>query len=89
MVQTEMGYMTAKNLAQRLRKVPCFNDQEKARELNLDKDTLITPMTPYQDQVRFKVFEFEKLIDSSNIKVEDQIAIAEVIQKNYNDCGGT
>ena len=80
--------MTAKNLAERLKKISCFYDAESAKKLKLDKDTLITPITPYKNQVRFKVFEFDKLIDSSNIQLEDQIAIAQVIGQNYNQYDG-
>lgn len=51
-------------------------------------DTLITPLTPYKKRIRFKVFEMEKLIDSSNITVEDQLNIAQIIFDNYKNFDG-
>jgi hypothetical protein len=48
-----------------------FYDEDKAQELGLDAETLITPVTPYKKRIRFRVFEMENLIDSSNIRVED------------------
>lgn len=88
MVQTEMGYMVAKDMHLRLKKIHCFHDEKKAQELDLDERTLITPVTPYKNRVQFKVFEFEELIDSSNIQLQDQINIAEVVEKNYKDYDG-
>ena len=63
--------MTAKNMHQRLKKIHCFYDENKAKELNLEENVLVTPVTPYKNRVQFKVFEFEELIDSSNIQIQD------------------
>jgi hypothetical protein len=70
MVHSDDGYVPSFGLAQRLKKYDKFYDEEKAAELNLAEDTLITPVTPFKKRIRFKVVEFEKLIDSSNITVE-------------------
>jgi 60kDa lysophospholipase len=51
MVQTEMGYMVAKDIHLRLKKIHCFHDEKKAQELDLDERTLITPVTPYKNRV--------------------------------------
>ena len=71
MVQTENGYQPAKNLAQRLKAYKTFYDPEESKKLGVDDETLVTPPTAYHNRIRFKVFEFEKLIDSSNIEVDD------------------
>jgi lysophospholipase len=88
MVQSENGYVPCFGLADRLKKYDKFYDGEKATELGLPSDTLITPVTPYKKRIRFKVIEFEKLIDSSNITVEDQMRIAQVIFDNYKSFDG-
>jgi len=71
MVHTEMGYDVAKDLYKRLKKVHCLHDHDKAAELQLDEDTLVTPFTPYKNFIKYKCLEFEKLIDSSNIQIKD------------------
>jgi hypothetical protein len=76
MVKSENGYICAKGLANRLKMIDKFYDADKARELGLDDNTLITPVTPYKKRIRFRVYEMENLIDSSNIRVEDQLKIA-------------
>ena len=88
MVHSDNGYVPAKGLAERLKKYDKFYDADKAQELNLPFDTLITPLTPYKKRIRFKVFEMEKLIDSSNITVEDQLNIAQIIFDNYKNFDG-
>jgi hypothetical protein len=45
----------------------------------LSDDWLVTPQTVYKTRIKYRVMEFEKLIDSSNIELEDQTKIAEVI----------
>jgi len=61
--------MTDKGLHNRLKKIHMFYDKEKAKELDLDENTLITPPTPYKNAIRFSCLEFEHLIDSSNITI--------------------
>lgn len=69
MVQSNNGYVPSKGLADRLKKLSQFYDPEFASEMQLPDDTLITPMTPYKKRIQFRVFEFDHLIDSSNITV--------------------
>jgi hypothetical protein len=71
MVHTEHGYMTEKGLHNRLKKIHMFYDKEKAKQLNLDERTLVTPITPYKNAIRFSCLEFDTLIDSSNITLEN------------------
>jgi lysophospholipase len=88
MVQSENGYVSSKGLANRLKRYDQFYDIEKAKELGLKEDTLITPVTPYGKRIRFRVLEFEKLIDSSNITVAQQMDIARCIYDNYKSYDG-
>ena len=62
--------MTAPGLAKRLQKHTCFYDVEAAN-LCRDENDLITPVTPYGNRIRVRVLEYETLIDSSNITIED------------------
>lgn len=70
MVHSENGYVASRGLANRLKDYRMFYDADKAKELGLRDDTLITPVTPYGKRIQFTIYEFENLIDSSNIKVE-------------------
>ena len=70
MVQTDHGYEPAKGLAQRLKGHKTFYDAEESERLQVDDDTLITPVTAYKSRIRFKVLEFDDLIDSSNVAIE-------------------
>lgn len=47
--------------------------------MGLESEWLVTPETPFGKRIRFKVLEYENLIDSSNIEVSDQIKIAQSI----------
>ena len=45
-------------------------------------------MTPHGKRIRFKVLEFDNLIDSANINIKDQIKIAKTIEDNYKHYDG-
>lgn len=71
MVNTDHGYVAAPGLADRLKTHSSLYDAQHAKEIDLDDDTLVTPPTMYKSRIRYKVCEFEHLIDSSNILIED------------------
>jgi len=71
MTQTPNGFAPAKGLANRLKAYKTFYDREESEKLEVDEDTLVTPPTAYKTRIRFKVLEFEDLIDSSNISVDE------------------
>jgi lysophospholipase len=54
----------------------------------LPEDTLITPVTPYEKRIRYRVIEFDELIDSANITVKQQMEIAQCIFDNYKQYDG-
>ena len=39
--------------------------------MELDEDTLITPVSPFKNRVKFTVLEYDNLIDSSCINLDD------------------
>ena len=88
MVQTANGYAPMKGLANRLKQSHEFYDKEFANSINLSSEWLVTPVTPLKQRIRFQVLEYDNLIDSSNIRVEDQIKIAHTIRDNYKDFDG-
>jgi len=83
MVNTPNGYVAAPGLAGRLKKNEIFFDKEHAEQMGLDPSWLVTPETPFGKRIRFRVLEYDTLIDSSNIEVADQIKIAQSIFDNY------
>ena len=88
MVQTPDGYIPAKGLANRLKAFKTFYDEEESKRLGVDDDTLVTPKTAYKTRIRFRVLEFDDLIDSSNIDLGLQTQIARVIEQHYKDYDG-
>ena len=52
--------------------------------MNCKSNECITPVTPFDQRVFYKVVEFEELLDSSNLTIADQKQIAQMIQENYN-----
>lgn len=73
-------------------RVPCFNDGSDVSQMevvtNANGDlkghpSLRTPVTAYGRQVRYTVFEFEELLDSSSINAKGWAQIAQAIYQNY------
>jgi 60kDa lysophospholipase len=52
--------------------------------MGIEDNECITPITPFQKRIMYKVVEFDDLIDSSNINIEDMIKIATMIKDSYN-----
>lgn len=70
---------------------PSFNDGSDPTEINVlaDNDKIIphrslrTPLSTYQKHVRYVVFEFDDLLDSSSINAIGWTQIAKTIYQNY------
>ena len=71
MVNTPNGYEPAAGLAGRLKAYKTFYDRELSEREQCDEHTLITPMSPFNSRIRFRVHEFETLIDSSCVDLSD------------------
>ena len=69
MVHSEKGYVAARGLAECLKKNVTLHDAEYATQLS--GEWLVTPCTSFGKHIRYKILEFESLIDSSNIEIED------------------
>ncbi|KAL3470418.1 asparaginase-domain-containing protein [Aspergillus californicus] len=75
-----------------LARVPTFNDGSNSTMLDVvtngENDirahpSLRTPLTAYGRRVRYTVFEFDELLDSSSIDAKGWAEIAETIERNY------
>ncbi|OJJ48970.1 hypothetical protein ASPZODRAFT_1364245 [Penicilliopsis zonata CBS 506.65] len=75
-----------------LARVPTFNDGSNPSPMDVVVNSkndirahasLRTPQTLYGRQVRYTVFEFEELLDSSSIDAKGWAEIAEAIYRNY------
>ena len=67
--KSESGYIIKQGLCNRLKKISYFYDEDKALELGLRDDQLITSETPYKKRIRYNILEFEDLIESNNITI--------------------
>lgn len=56
---------------------------DESKNFNLEKDFLITPETLIGNRIFYKIFEFETIIDSSNMNMEYWKKIGRSIEKFY------
>ncbi|GLI75030.1 hypothetical protein PoHVEF18_003280 [Penicillium ochrochloron] len=87
------GFIPARGFQQNcMARVPCFNDGSAPAELDVvtkggrditPHPSLRTPVTTYGRQVRYTVYEFEELLDSSSINAKGWAEIAQTIFQNY------
>lgn len=93
MQRSPSGFIPARGFQKTaLSRVPTFNDGSNPDPLDVVVDvtgtrkshpTLRTPMSAYDRQVRYTVFEFEELLDSSSIDAHGWAEIARTIYWNY------
>ncbi|OQD74322.1 hypothetical protein PENDEC_c011G02634 [Penicillium decumbens] len=87
------GFVPARGFQDKcVARVPCFNDGSSPFHMDVVTNaagdvnghpSLRTPVTTYGRQVRYTVFEFEELLDSSSIDAKGWTQIAETIFQNY------
>lgn len=94
MQRSPSGFIPARDFQQTcLAKMPIFNDASRPA-VNMDVvvnaagekrkyASLRTPPSLYERQVRYTVFEFEELLDSSSIDSKGWAEIAQTIYNNY------
>ena len=72
MVSTDHGYVPSRGLAKRLKNHGTFNDKQHCKDIGMpdDSEALITPVSPFGQRVRFRIHEFDDLIDSSCVTLE-------------------
>lgn len=80
MVHTPQGYMAAPGIIKRFQTYNNLHDIEFAQSMGLQPDECITPITPFQKRIFYKVIEFEDLLDSSNIRIEDFVKMADTVK---------
>jgi lysophospholipase len=87
------GFIPARGFQDKcMARVPTFNDGSPSTTMDVvanaaneikEHPSLRTPMTAYGRQVRYTVFEFEELLDSSSIDAKGWAEIAETVFRNY------
>ncbi|CEJ60443.1 Putative Lysophospholipase [Penicillium brasilianum] len=87
------GFVPARGFQENcMARVPCFNDGSAPAEMDVvtqggrditPHPSLRTPVTTYGRQVRYTVYEFEELLDSSSIDAKGWAEIAQTIFQNY------
>ncbi|KAJ5304177.1 uncharacterized protein N7443_003837 [Penicillium atrosanguineum] len=87
------GFVPARGFQDKcMARVPCFNDGSPSFHMDVVTNaagdvkghpSLRTPITAYGKQVRYTVFEFEELLDSSSIDAKGWTQIAQTIFQNY------
>ncbi|KAJ5256667.1 hypothetical protein N7478_012771 [Penicillium angulare] len=87
------GFIPARGFQEKcMARVPSFNDGALSTPMDVITDStgtvqthpsLRTPITTYGRQVRYTVYEFEELLDSSSIDAKGWSQIAETVFQNY------
>ena len=71
MVHTPKGYVAQKGFVNRLKVYSNLYDKEFSDAMNCKSNECITPVTPFDQRVFYRVEEFDELLDSSNLTIED------------------
>lgn len=87
------GFIPARGFQEQcLSRVPTFNDGSDSKMMDVvvneasdvkEHHSLRTPPTAYGRQVRYTVFEFEELLDSSSIDAKGWAEISRTVYRNY------
>ncbi|CAG8940716.1 unnamed protein product [Penicillium salamii] len=87
------GFIPARGFQEKcMARVPTFNDASTPTPMGVvvnaagdqtEHPSLRTPMTAYGRRVRYTVYEFEELLDSSSIDAKGWAQIAETVERNY------
>lgn len=92
MKKSPNGFMPARGFLQSgMAPRPSFNDATGPEDIKVATSnglleahrSLRTPLSTYDKHVRYAVFEFDKLLDSSSIDAEGWTQIAETVHRNY------
>lgn len=85
MVHTDKGYRSQKGFVNRLKVYSNLYDRDYSDKLgDLEDNECVTPVTPFDKRMFYKVVEFDELLDSSNLTLKHQILLANMIKDNYH-----
>jgi len=62
-----------------------FYDKPFSQEFGCEEDEAITPNTPFNNRIFWKLKELDVFFDSANMTSKDHVTIAEEIERCYND----
>lgn len=94
MTYSDDGLVPARGfLASGMAPRPSFNDGSNPRDINVSNDdgtaishrSLRTPISRYKKHVRYTVYEFQELLDSSSINSNGWSQICSTIHRNYSN----
>ncbi|KAK5072719.1 hypothetical protein LTS08_004842 [Lithohypha guttulata] len=98
MQRSDDGYVPARGFLERcMAPRPEFNDGTEVDPVSVDVDddgnstelpTLRTPISKYGKCIRYAVYEFDELLDSSSIDAKGWAQIAKTIWRNYTSFDG-
>ena len=78
MKDSPRGYVPAPGLlGEQLAAMPQFHDRSMP--------ALTTPLSRYGRRVRYQILEYDELLDSSNMGIEDWVKIARDIERHYHE----
>lgn len=93
MQQSPAGFVPARGFQEKcMARVPSFNDGSAPAQMDVvttatgdvkGHPSLRTPVTTYGRQVRYTVYEFDELLDSSSINAKGWTEIAQTVYQNY------
>ncbi|KAJ5223673.1 hypothetical protein N7468_008215 [Penicillium chermesinum] len=93
MQQSPSGFVPARGFQDKcMARVPSFNDGSEPLSMDVvttaagtvkEHQSLRTPVTAYGRRVRYTVYEFEELLDSSSIDAKGWAEIAQTVFQNY------
>ncbi|XP_070448955.1 60 kDa lysophospholipase isoform X2 [Equus przewalskii] len=88
-MRSERGVLIpGRGLADVLRTLPMFHDEEHARACDLPEDTLVLPPASPEQRVIYTVLECQPLFDSSDMTITEWVQIAQIIERHYEQYHG-
>lgn len=87
-VMTPKGYNVERGVINRLRLFRNLYDETFSQEFGCKEGENITPITPFQRRIFWKLQELEVFLDSSNMTMDDHVTIAKKLGEEYHNYDG-
>ncbi|CAI2368397.1 unnamed protein product [Moneuplotes crassus] len=81
MVESDGGYIPHSDLLSALKTYKEFYDKDFQNDV---PGTTVTPVTMFKNRLRYHLYEYRNLIDSSELVVDNYIEVAQTIKENYD-----